>query len=68
MEFSNGSDREIAGKRDPEGSPRGVQRYFEIFDNRLVESPKNYFVDSALVCRLLGIRSLAAQQAYAFLT
>jgi predicted AAA+ superfamily ATPase len=34
-----------------------VQPYFENFGKRLTKSPKVYYVDSGLVCHLLGIRS-----------
>lgn len=36
-----------------------VPPYFENFGKRLVKAPKVYFVDSGLVCHLLGIESLA---------
>lgn len=36
-----------------------VPPYFENFGKRLVKSPKLYFVDSGLLCHLLGIRTRA---------
>ena len=34
-----------------------LQPFYENFGKRLVKSPKLYFLDSGLVCRLLGIRT-----------
>lgn len=35
-----------------------VQPFFENFGKRLIKSPKLYFLDSGLVCHLLGIESV----------
>lgn len=37
-----------------------VPPFYENFGKRLIKSPKIYFLDSGLVCHLLGIESLAA--------
>ncbi|HLA76297.1 MAG TPA: DUF4143 domain-containing protein [Vicinamibacteria bacterium] len=37
-----------------------VPPFFENFGKRLIKSPKLYFVDSGLVCHLLGLESEAA--------
>ena len=34
-----------------------LQPHFENFSRRLVKSPKLYFTDTGLLCRLLGVRS-----------
>jgi uncharacterized protein len=39
-----------------------VPPFFESFGKRLIKSPKLYFVDSGLVCHLLGIESEAQAQ------
>ncbi|HJX64615.1 MAG TPA: ATP-binding protein [Polyangia bacterium] len=44
-----------------------VPPFFENLGKRLIKSPKVYFVDSGLVCHLLGIESAAALGRSAFL-
>ena len=44
-----------------------VPPFFENFGKRLIKSPKIYFVDSGLVCHLLGIDSEAALRQSPFL-
>jgi hypothetical protein len=44
-----------------------VPPFFENFGKRLIKSPKLYFVDSGLVCHLLGVESEAQLQRSPFL-
>lgn len=44
-----------------------VQPYFENFGKRLTKTPKLYFVDSGLVCHLLGIRTQSELERSPFL-
>jgi predicted AAA+ superfamily ATPase len=44
-----------------------VPPFYENFGKRLIKSPKLYFVDSGLACHLLGLESLRALNASAFL-
>ena len=44
-----------------------VPPYFENFGKRLVKSPRIYWLDSGLVCNLLGIRSVAELERSTFL-
>ena len=44
-----------------------VPPYFENFGKRLIKSPKLYFVDSGLVCHLVGLRSQAELERSPFL-
>lgn len=44
-----------------------VPPYFENFGKRLVKSPKIYFVDSGLVCHLLGVESAVELNRSSFL-
>jgi predicted AAA+ superfamily ATPase len=44
-----------------------VPPFFENLGKRLIKSPKVYFVDSGMVCHLLGIESAAALRRSAFL-
>jgi len=43
-----------------------VPPFFESFGKRLIKSPKLYFVDSGLVCHLLGVETLQALGASPF--
>ena len=44
-----------------------VPPFFENLEKRLIKSPKLYFLDSGLVCHLLGLRDRAALEASPFL-